>query len=187
MPAYSSTSGGETPRLPAMPATWHPRRWAEWLVVGLVLGLAWPLWSWHGKVNQRGLVIDESITLITSDRENLSCALDHSVGRARCGFRSPGRPWLGEIPRRDLLAPYVAVEHRTFLVPGLFEQPALLARYAAEPPANKSRDDFRRFSARCKLRLVERLDEVQARWSPDWDWARQTDVWVAEPISCEIE
>jgi hypothetical protein len=163
------------------------RRSVEWLVVGLAFGLAWPLWSWRGKVDQAGLVVDASITLITSDRENLSCALERDVGPYRCGFRAPDRPWPGETSRHDLLAPYVAVEHRTFLVPALFDQPALVARYAAEPPANQPRDRLRRFSVRCKLRLVERLDEVGARWSPDWEWTRQTGVWVAEPLACELE
>jgi hypothetical protein len=153
----------------------------------MAIALAWPIWSWRGKINRAGQVVDETITLITSDREDLSCALGRPVGRYFCAFQEPDRPWPREIPRADRLAPYVAVEHRTFLVPGLFELPALAARYAAEPPADQPRDRLQRFAVRCQLRLVERLEEVKARWSKDWDWTAQTAVWVAEPITCSIQ
>src|SRR5579872_648701 len=154
MHAYSSNLGGDGLTLPAaQDAGRQPRRWVEWVVVAVAIGLVWPLWSWRGKVNQAGLVVDETITLITSDRENLSCALGRPVGRYACAFQAPNRPRPGQIARADLLAPYVAGERRTLLVPGLFEQPAIAARYAAEPPANLPREALQRFAVRCKLRL----------------------------------
>lgn len=158
----------------------------EWLVVVAAAALAWPLWSWRGAANGEGLVLKQSITLITSDRDNLSCALDRTVGPYRCAYRAPGEPWKGEWPRTHLLAPYVAVDgDRIFLVPGLFEQPALVQRVAREPPQGVPRDRLARFEIRCELRLVHRLEAIQARWSKDWDWGPQTGVWVAEPLSCE--
>jgi hypothetical protein len=178
MPASSSLPGVSSLRAPRVP---------QWVVVAVAAALAWPLWSWRGVVNREGLVVAESITLITSDRDNLSCALDRTVGRYRCAYRAPGEPWKGAWPRADLLAPYVAVdEHRIFLVPGLFEQPALSKRVAFEPPEGVPREHLTRFEAHCQLRLVHRVEEIQARWSNDWDWGRQTGVWIAEPVSCEV-
>jgi hypothetical protein len=196
MSVSSSSSGGDVrdllpgavgPPPSAAPAARWRLRWREWLVVVVAFAAAWPLWNWRGGVNRPGAVVDAPITLITSDRENLSCALDHSIGRLRCRFRAPGRPWPEPPQRSELLAPYVTVEKQIFLVPGLFEEPALVARYAQESPANVPRDGLRRFVARCKLRLVERVDEVQARWSEGWDWGPQRGVWVARPIACEVE
>lgn len=178
MPAYSFLPGVSLLRAP---------RASEWVVVAVAAVLAWPLWSWRGVVNREGLVLGETITLITSDRDNLNCALDRMVGRYRCAYRAPGEPWKGEWPRTDLLAPYVAVDgHRIFLVPGLFEQRALVRRVALEPPEGVPRDHLIRFVVRCQLRLVQRVEEVQARWSNDWSWGQEAGVWIAEPVSCEM-
>lgn len=159
----------------------------DWLVVLVAFALAWPLWSWRGRVNQVGLVVDAPITLITSDRENLSCALDAVVGRYRCRFRDAGGPWPDPWPPGDLLAPYVTTDRHMFLVPGLFEQPAILARYAQESPKDVPPERLRRFVARCKLRLVERIERFQARWSEHSNFGPQNGAWVAEPISCTVE
>ena len=156
-------------------------------MVVVAMGAAWPLWSWRGHMDRAGMVVDAPITLITSDRENLSCALDRSVGRHRCRFRAPGKPWPEPAPPSDLLAPYVTVEHRMYLVPGLFELPELEARYAEEPPGRLRPDQLRRFVARCKLRLVERIERFQARWFETSTFGPQTGAWVAEPISCKVD
>jgi hypothetical protein len=183
MPVSSSSSGSEVTRSLGR---------GEWLVVVLAIAAAAPLWRSRGKVDRAGLVVDAPITLITSDRENLGCALPRWVGRYRCEFQSPKRPWPAPLPHGDLLAPYDTEQHATvqqqmFLIPGLFEQPSLAARYAKEPPEGVPRDRLVRFVAHCKLRLVERVDEFQARWSRDWPWGPQAGVWVAEPVSCSID
>ncbi len=162
-------------------------RWAEWLVLAIAVGVAWPLWTWRGHVDRVGMIVDAPITLITSDRENLSCALDRFVGSFRCRFRTPGKPWSGSLPKGDLLAPYVTADHRMYLVPGLFALPPLAARYDQEPPLNVSPTALRRFVARCKLRLVERVELFQARWFETGGWGKQSGAWVAEPIACQVD
>jgi hypothetical protein len=159
----------------------------EWLVVVVAVAVAWPLWNWRGRVNQVGLVVEAPITLVTSDRENLSCALDDVVGRLRCRFRAPGRPWPDDLPPSELLAPYVTLDRHMYLVPGLFEQPAIAARYTLESPKDVPPERLRRFVARCKLRLVERVERFQARWSEHSNFGPQNGAWVAEPISCTVE
>ena len=133
------------------------------------------------------MVLDAPITLVTSDRENLSCALDRTVGPYRCRFRAPGRLWPEPSPPKDLLAPYVTLGRQVFLVPGLFEMPDLSARRTAEEQANVPPERLRRFVARCKLRLVERIEQLQTRWSERGNWGRQDGVWIAEPISCKVD
>ena len=178
--------GSAPPETPAEVGKVRPR-WTEWLVLMIAVGVAWPLWNWRGNVDRAGVVVDAPITLLVSDRENLSCALDRLVGPFRCRFRAPGKAWSGSVPTRDLLAPYVTAEHRMYLVPGLFELPALAARYDRESPANVPPLGLRRFVARCKLRLVERIELFQARWSENGGWGKQSGAWVAEPIACQVE
>jgi hypothetical protein len=178
--------GSAPPATPVQVGRVRPK-WTEWLVLLVAVGVAWPLWNWRGHVDRPGAVVDAPITLLVSDRENLSCALDRFVGSFRCRFRAPGKPWPESLPTRDILAPYVTAEHRMYLVPGLFELPALAARCDRESPANVPPASLRRFVARCKLRLVERVELFQARWSENGGWGKQSGAWVAEPIACEIE
>src|SRR5260370_35111416 len=103
MPVSSSSSGSEATRSPVR---------GEWVVVALALAAALPLWRSRGKVARPGLVVDAPITLITSDRENLSCALPSWVGRYRCEFQAPKRPWPGPLPPGDVLAPYDTVQQQ---------------------------------------------------------------------------
>jgi hypothetical protein len=186
----SSDSGGDAsdPRslTPGVP---HRRRpaWSEWLVVVAAVAVAWPLFNWRGKINRPGAVVDAPITLITSDRENLACALPRSIGHFRCAFRTPQERWRDPPGREDLLAPYLTPDRQMFLVPGLFVQPALLDRYAQESPARVPPERLQRFIARCRMRLVERVDDFQARWQQNGNWGPQTGAWVAEPITCRVE
>ena len=84
--------------------------------------------------------------------------------------------------------PYMSDGRQMFLLPGLFEQTAVLARYEREPPERKRRDLLRRFNALCKLRLVERLEEgFDVRWLRSSPWGRSDAAWVAVPISCRVD
>jgi hypothetical protein len=179
----ASLPRGGPPRSPSPPRS----RSREWGLIVAAAALAWPLWTWRGTVSEAGTVVDVPITLVTSDRADLDCALGSAVGRYRCGFRSPGQAWPDPPASAERLAPYFTSDRRLFLVPALFEQPALAARYAREPPANVPRDRLRRFVVRCKLRLVGRIDDVQARWLSTGTWGPAGAAWVAEPGDCRLD
>src|SRR5271170_3379518 len=129
MVVSASTSGGEAAARevadggPAAGAFHAPRKHGslrlQWWIVALGLCVAVGLWNLRGDVSRPGAVVSAAITLITSDRDNLSCAVDHLVGPYRCEFASPNKPWPGTLPRNELLAPYVTMDRQVLLVPGL--------------------------------------------------------------------
>jgi hypothetical protein len=159
----------------------------EWLIVAAAALLGWLLFSLRGHLPSANDVIDAPITLITSDREDLGCAAERFFGRYRCEYRAADRRWPAPPAPAEQLAGYYTEDRRMFLIPGLFEQPALAARYAQESPNHTSRDSLRRFTAQCKLRLLERTEGFQVRWVRGQDWSPGTTAWVAEPIECHIK
>jgi hypothetical protein len=168
------------------------RRWLrrprglEWVIVGVAVFAAWKLWDWRGNVTAPGKPVDAPITLVTSDREDLACAYGGSVGHYRCELEAAGKPWPTPPPARDRLAPYFTTGRQMYLIPGLFEQPALAARYASERPGGVPREKLRRFVAHCQLRLVERIEHFQTRWLAGGNFNDSDSAWVAEPVSCQV-
>jgi hypothetical protein len=181
---------------------------SEWLVLAAAALIAWPIWSFRGAGYRAGDTIETAITLITSDREDLSCALHKSfnatapaltpsgiaervrggtsIGKYRCEYSAPRQAWPTPPTRDEQLVPCFTLNRQLLLVPGLFEQPALAARYAQEPPSRVARSKLRRFIARCKLRLVEQATGVQVRWVRGKPWDPIPTGWVAEPVSCSV-
>lgn len=162
-------------------------QWAAWLVIGLAALIAWPLGSWRGGSMEPGQVVPAAITLITSDREELACGMDRPVGSWRCAFSALGEPSDPPPPAGQVLAPYQTVSGAMFLLPALFDQPALAARYQAEPPAGVARNDLRRFVASCQLRLRERVHKLSVRWEREAPWNPASDVWAADVVGCRVE
>ena len=172
----SSPSGVSQPRS-------RGRAWGV-VVAAALVGLA--LWSWRGRVPGPGSTIAASISLVTSDQEDLACASDRSFGRYRCEFRAPGERWPAPPAPAEQMAAYYTTEQRLFVIPGLFQQPAVAARYAAEAPRNLPRDQRPRFSVHCRLKLVQQLYNFQARWLARGDWGPEDHAWVAVASDCSI-
>jgi hypothetical protein len=158
----------------------------RWLIIGIAAIVAGSLWSWRGKTAAQKNV-DAPITLVTADREDLACALGKAVGQYKCEFRAVGQPWPEAPSPKDKLAPYFTTDRQMFLIPGLFEQPALAARYRSEPPAGKPRDSLKRFVARCRLHLIEKVEGFQTRWMTTAPFGPADSAWVAEAQDCKIE
>ncbi|MFC1642646.1 hypothetical protein ACFL5O_08165 [Myxococcota bacterium] len=155
------------------------------VLVGAAI-VAIPIWNARGTLPRSGDELEGPITLVASDRDDLDCAWSRSVGQFRCEFESPGRRW-GDPPAPDkTLAPYYTLDRRFFLIPGLFENPSVAARYAQEPPGGVARNRLRRFVARCRLRLVERAKGVQVRWLRAGEWGSGPSGWVAQAMSCSV-
>lgn len=161
-------------------------RRVEWLVLLVAVVIAWPVWNYRGDRRRRGDTIDAAITLITSDHDQLSCASPKTFGSYRCEFKSPGHGWPRAPLPEEQLAPYHTTESELFLIPNLFQQPALLARYEQEPPARIPIPRLRRFTARCRLRLVKEARGVRTRWLRSDQWGDALDTWVAEAVTCTV-
>jgi hypothetical protein len=156
-------------------------------MVGAAALSGWLLFSLRGHLAGANDVIEAPITLITSDRDDLGCAAERSFGRYRCEYQAADRRWPAPPAPAEQLAAYYTEDRRMFLIPGLFEQPALAARYAQESPTHTSRDSLHRFTVRCKLRLLQKTDQFKVRWVRGQDWSPGTAAWVAEPIECKIQ
>jgi len=183
----SSSTSPETGAAPSPAPLPVPKpQVVRWLIIGIAVIVAGSLWSWRGK-NAAQKTVEAPITLITSDREDLACALGKAIGHYKCQFRAAGQPWPEAPAEKDKLAPYFTTDRQMFLIPGLFEQPALSARYKSEPPAGKPREQLKRFVARCRLRLVEKVEGFQTRWATDANFGPADSAWVAEPEDCKIE
>lgn len=154
-------------------------------MVAAAVALGAVLFSLRGSGYQVGDVVDAPLTLTPQDRYNLSCALARPVAGFGCAFPATAEAKPRPLERAAVLAPYVTTDRRLFLVPGLFERPELVQYLESlKRKPRKLRDQ--RFTARCKLRLLERAGDVSVRFGKRQSWGKPTDVWVAQAESCSI-
>ncbi|HEY6477248.1 MAG TPA: hypothetical protein VI456_11755 [Polyangia bacterium] len=174
------------PAAPGQPLSRRP----AWIILAAVAVIALAVWSFRGHSSGGpgpGSVDGTAINLVTTDRDDLACASDKSFGKYRCEFKAPGVPWPDPPAPADRLAGYYTMDQKLVVVPGLFEQPALAARYAQEQPRNLTRDQRPRFSANCQLKTIDHLRDFQTRWLKGGDWNHQDDAPVAVPSGCKIQ
>ncbi|MES1208463.1 MAG: hypothetical protein ABUS79_21195 [Pseudomonadota bacterium] len=159
-----------------------------WLVLVGVAVAAFVVWkvAGGGGGTGRGSTVQAEITLVTSDRDDLACASDKAVGPYRCEFRAPGTPWPDAFAPVDKLAGYYTLDRKLYVIPGLFEQPALAKRYADEEQRHLAREQRARFVATCQLKLVDRFKDFQTRWLKGGEWNHQDEAWVATPSDCQV-
>ncbi|HSS40081.1 MAG TPA: hypothetical protein VLT58_15040 [Polyangia bacterium] len=170
---------------PTTPPSSGKRRWLVVAAVAVAIFIVWTTWGRGGGAG-RGGTIQADITLVTSDRDDLACASEKAVGSYRCEFRAPGTPWPDAFAPVDRLAPYYTVDQKLYVIPGLFEQPALAKRYAEEEQRHLAREQRPRFVASCQLKLVDHLKDFQTRWVKTGEWGHQDEAWVAVPSDCRI-
>jgi hypothetical protein len=136
-----------------------------------------------------GKTVDLSITLITADATGLACGSDTKVGNARCAFKGDGTPYpKDDTEPKDIIAPYMTADNVLFLIPGLWQEPALAKRLQDEPPAKYERDQLRRFNANCKFTSEQKLPNFKVRWQPTAGWGDKNEPATVGRISdCKIE
>lgn len=173
------------------PASLLGLRLRTWLLLGGVVAIA----GYYIYENQPardarqtpaiGEVVAANITLVTADRKDLDCMAGKGVGAYRCGFSNEKTQ--STVDEQNRLRPFMTLDRTLTLIPGLFLEPAIKARYDREPP-DKPRDQLKRFTAKCKVKLIGTLDGVRLRWRPDSPWEpRQNDVRVGTISGCRIE
>ena len=138
-----------------------------------------------------GAVLDVPITLVTADKSDLACAVDADFDGYRCQYQTKEKAWEGLDPknpehRKKMLVPYMTVDDVMFLIPGMFEDPAVDERYRDELPKARSRERLERFTAQCKLKLIREVENVVVRWKPEGEWQGPHKVWIGEASSCQV-
>lgn len=132
-----------------------------------------------------GDTVAADITLITSDRSDIDCSAAGGVEPYHCGFTDENMTWKGD--EKNKLRPYYTVDRHMYLVPGLFEQAALQERYKSEPPQGKARDQLKRFTAKCNLKIAGKLGGVRVRWVPTAAWSNPEEAEVATVVDCKVD
>lgn len=169
------------------PAKSRRFRLRNWLLLGGAVAVVvfFVLNTESGPDVDPGDVLDANITLVTADRNDLDCLAAEGVDAYKCGFATEKTP--RAVEERLKLRPFLTLDRQLYLVPGLFLEPAIEARYKAEPP-DKPRTQLKRFTAKCKVKIVGELDNVRLRWSPGGQWEpRADDVRVATVSGCGID
>lgn len=131
-----------------------------------------------------GTTLSGDITLVTADRNELDCAAKNGVQNFQCGFDGESRP--RQIDDRQKLRPFMTLDRQLYLIPGLFFDPAIEARYKTELP-NKPRSELKRFTAKCQVKVVGELAGVKLRWGPDAEWEAPRKAAVATVSNCHVE
>jgi len=160
------------------------------VVVGLILAAV--LWGYRGSPSavpapafEPGGIVDVPVTLVTADRNELACALPDSIQQYACAWSGPDSKREPLPSPERVLAPYLTTSGQLFLIAGLFEQPAVAQRYDRENPSGRKREELRRFTASCKLRLLGEVD-ARVQFSPGSPWGELQKVWATAPTQCTI-
>jgi hypothetical protein len=124
------------------------------------------------------------ITLVTSDRTDVACVSQKGFQGYHCGFSTEIVNWQGD--EQNKLAPYYTLDRHLYLIPGLFLEPAILARYQSEPP-NKPREQLRRFTAHCQIKIIGKLAGVRTHWVVNTAWGNPEDIDVGTVSGCKID
>jgi hypothetical protein len=131
-----------------------------------------------------GSTIAADITLVTSDAKDLDCAAAAAIEKYRCAFSDDTTP--SNVEEKDKLRPYKTTEGHSYLIPGLFLQPAVEARLRSEPP-DKPRDLLKRFTAKCTLKILGKVGGVKTRYLASSAWGPAEEVEAAVASDCKVE
>ena len=124
------------------------------------------------------------ITLITSDRTDVDCVSLKGLQGYYCGFSNEIATWQGD--EQNKLKPYYTTDRHLYLIPALFLEPAIRARYQSEPP-NKPREQLKRFTAHCQIKVIGKLAGVRTHWIANTAWSDPQEVEVGLVSGCKIE
>ena len=161
-----------------------------WIAIGIGVALAVLLVMKRGGNTDSptgqpaiGSTTSGDLTLVAADRNELECATDKGVDAYQCGFIDDNKP--RTVDEKQKLRPFMTVDRHLYLIPGLFLEKSISQRYNMEGP--KPRPDQKRFTAKCKIKVVGELNNVKLRWSPTGTWEPPKKFPVATVSDCAIE
>lgn len=138
-----------------------------------------------------GQELDVAITLVSTDVVAISCASQEEVDGRHCAFEAtqPETKWSKPVttelpPEEGILVPYKTTDDVMFLVPGLFQQPALVERLKTDPPVFGV--EHERFNVSCRMKVVGKVGKLDVRWAPNGKWHPATNVPVGTVSNCKI-
>jgi hypothetical protein len=150
----------------------------------VIIGAALAMQKTPQSANTVGSTVAADITLVTSDRADVDCAAASGIETYRCGFTDENMPWNGD--EKNKLKPFYTTDRHLYLVPGLFTNAAVKARYDSEPPT-KPRDQLKRFTAKCDLKIIGKVAGVRVRWLTTAPWSNPEEIEVGTINDCKVE
>jgi hypothetical protein len=141
----------------------------------------------------QGYEAELDLTLITKDADRLACADDAEYEGSYCEFKEGkqrrksdhGQPM--DDNRIHVIQPYrTALGNNLVLVAGLWATPALATRRHLEPARGVPDKDLRRFIARCKLKFIGEMQNVEVRWDYNQQWYNEAKAPLARAEWCEV-
>jgi len=157
----------------------------HWMVVCAALALGLVAFLSRGRPLRPGDTLRERLTLVTADRDELSCGSDDSANGLSCRYTSDGSERANPQAYAQTLVPYMTMHNQMFAIPGLFDDPALKRRFEQERPHGRKRADLRRFDASCQLELIHQM-VLRPRWSPSGAFSGPATAWVARASACTV-
>jgi hypothetical protein len=145
--------------------------------------------------------VEVGITLIAADYDKLACAYDKPVGGVHCQYKNETELWPADpnAPldnnKKDVIQPFSLVpDNQLILLAGIWAQPAVGYRIHQEPDSIAQKRQAR-FIATCRIRPIERVQNVSIRWNSGSAWGKATVVvpneqdqvpWVAVAEHCTV-
>jgi hypothetical protein len=125
-----------------------------------------------------GQTVDLEITLVASDKRELSCASSEEVAGRHCGFEAPNKPWSKDTAQDDkkTFRPYTSTDNNQFVAAGLWSEPAL----AGNLPAS-------RFSVKCKYTIEGKLKAPTFHWESGWEGQPRGEMFAGLLSSCTLQ
>jgi hypothetical protein len=150
----------------------------------VIIGAALAMQRTPQSGNVVGSTVPADITLITSDRADVDCSAGAGIETYRCGFTDENMPWSGD--EKNKLKPFYTTDRHLYLIPGLFLSPAIEARYNSEPPT-KPRDQLKRFTAKCNVKVIGKVANTRVRWLASAAWSNPEEIEVATVVDCKVD
>lgn len=152
-------------------------------VVILGIFVVIPRSSQKGDAAKPGDVVSGDLTLIVSDRTEVSCVASDVFDHYGCGFMGDTTP--RKIDEREMLRPYMTTDRRVYLIPGLFLQPDIARRAATESPT-VPRDQLKRFTAKCHFKKAGEMRGFKLRWAENGAWSEPQSADVVTVVDCKV-
>lgn len=161
-----------------------------WIAIGIGVAIAVLLVMQRGGSTSSpsgqpevGSTTNGDLTLVAADRNELECAAEKAVDGYQCGFADENQA--RTVDESKKLRPFMTIDRHLYLIPGLFLEKSVAQRYNTEGP--KPRAEQKRFTAKCKIKVVGELDNAKLRWSPTGSWEPPKKFPVATVSDCAIE
>lgn len=125
-----------------------------------------------------GQTVDVEISLVASDKRELSCAAADEIGGRHCAFEAPNRPWTRSDNTDDkkILRPYTATDNVTqFLAAGVWSEPALSGTLPAA-----------RFSIKCKYTPDGKVKAPTFHWESGWEGQPRGEMLAGAVSNCTL-